>query len=305
MSKFADRILQEASDKRSPICVGIDPRPALLPPEILDHARKEHAEEAEALAAAFLAFGRIVVDLVADHAIAVKPQVAFFEPLLGPGYAAYASLCRSARDAGLVVIADVKRGDIGSTAEAYARSWFAPEDGRGPVADAITVNPLFGTDGLTPFIDAAEETGGGLFVLVRTSNPTAAEIQDLMVGDDPVHSRVAALVRGWNDGRVGESGYGPVGAVVGATRPDLLRTLRDRLSDSILLLPGYGAQGAGAADVRGAFDARGRGALVSASRSITFPWASSGSVPSDWKDAIRNAVRTMHRELDEVLGRGH
>lgn len=304
MKAFGERVTAAIAEKRSAVCVGLDPRPALLPSDCLEAGHASSPREEEALAEASRIFCRRVVQLVAPHCAAVKPQVAFFEVFGSAGMEAYLDVCAFARGKGLPVIADIKRGDIGTTAEAYARAWLARRGEEAPRADACTINPYLGRDGVIPFLEAASGSGGGVFVLVRTSNPSAADFQDLRVDGETLYLRVARLVRSLNEGRVGPSGYGPLGAVVGATRPEMLGLLRAELPTSILLLPGFGAQGAGPADVVDGFDENGNGCLVSASRSITFPWSGESVVPRTWEERIVDAVTKMRDDLLAVLSAG-
>ncbi len=295
MKPFAARLHEAMRAKKSAVCVGLDPRLEALPAPLRGAARGD----AVAQAAAFEEFCVGVLDAVRHVAVAVKPQAAFFERLRSPGVAALERVIAAARARDLLVIADVKRGDIGTTAEAYAEAWLGGAE-FSPLADACTVNAFLGGDGVKPFVKAATQHGGGIFVLVKTSNPGSAELQDLVSDGKTISAHVAALVRGWNE-RSGEA-YGPVGAVVGATWPAHLVALRAELPGSVLLLPGYGAQGAGAADVVGGFDADGLGAIVTASRSVTFPWGSSAA-PADWRGMIGAAAEKMRSELDVALQR--
>ncbi len=288
---FADRLMAEMARKRSQVVVGIDPRPAQLPPELADGCRRRTR---------FVAFARGVVEAVAEHAAAVKPQVAFFEALGCEGMRAYAETVRIAREAGLLVIGDVKRSDIASTAAAYATAHLG-EDGGDFVADAVTVNPYLGADGVRPFLDAAAEHGRGLFALVKTSNPSSADIQDLDCGGRPLYERVAALVEEWGAPLRGESGYSSLGAVVGATYPQELARLRELMPHTPFLVPGFGAQGGGVEEVKAAFDADGLGAVVNSSRGIIFayerePYRSEFG-PERWKEAVKAAAEEMQREL--------
>lgn len=296
MKSFAERVLEAAALKESAVCVGIDPRWESLPASLRGSSRGDAATQA----AAFEEFGCGVIDAVRTSAVAIKPQAAFFERLRTPGFQAFERVCAHARKQGLLVIADVKRGDIGSTAEAYAEAYLGGEEFP-PLADACTVNAYLGSDGVTPFVAQARRHHGGLFVLVKTSNKSSGELQDLDCGGVPVHERMAGLVAQWNQ-PLDAQGYGPVGAVVGATWPGHLKRLRSLLPTSLLLLPGYGAQGAGAADVIPGFDAQRRGALVTASRSVTFPWGS-GAAPADWRGMVGEAAEAMRREIAAALER--
>ena len=208
---------------------------------------------------------------------AVKPQIAMYEALGPAGVDVYTMTCDYAASRGLYVLADAKRGDIGSTAAAYAHM-LTGVDGFDPwKVDAVTVNPYLGTDGITPFVDAAKESDKDLFVLVRTSNPSSSELQMLDLADgSKVYEHVADLVEGWGADSVGAHGYSRVGAVVGATHPEEGKALRKRMPHTFFLVPGYGAQGGTAADVRGMFDADGSGAIVNSSRGIIGAWKKDG-----------------------------
>ena len=236
---------------------------------------------------------------MAPVAAAVKLQLACFEQYGPPGFKAFKHLCDRAAKAGLIVIADAKRGDIGISAAAYSAAYIGRPDGfDGKIdnlgADAITVNPLFGSDGMQPFFDDCSQYGAGIFVLVKTSNPGSVDLQDLSVGETPrkFYQEVAVLVDKWGSKLIGESGNSSVGAVVGATHPRVLADLRETLPRTPLLLPGYGAQGARAAEVAVAFDSRGLGALVTASRSIIY--AGEGE---DYAARAADAAERMRAEL--------
>lgn len=248
MKSFSDRLCDVVTHVDTPLCVGIDPWPERLPGTgpVADRA---------------LRFGRAVVEACAGQVAAVKPQFAFFEAMGPAGMCSLAEVCRAAREAGLLVIGDAKRGDIGSTAAAYAAATLGP-DAPFP-CDALTVSPFLGPESLEPFVRAAEGNGTGLFVLLRTSNPGAARWQA------PVEADLAAWIRAQG-----------VGAVVGATHGDVSR-LRALLPDSWLLVPGFGAQGASAADARRALRPDGRGALIVSARGATFPDAWRGD-PATW-----------------------
>lgn len=308
---FADRLIERARATRSAVCVGIDPRWRMLPAELRERARDLEPELAPAAALAYDELASAVIEATAPYVCAVKLQSAFFEALGPAGFDILARVIRIARNAGLLVILDAKRGDIGSTSEAYAQAAFGgleiegePLAGLG--ADAVTVNPYFGTDGVEPFLRACDARERGLFVLVRTSNPSATELQDLVVEDGgeraKVYERVAALVRKWGEGRLGQSGWSSVGAVAGATSPETLAEIRALLPNSILLVPGYGAQGAGAEDVARAFDDKGEGAIVNASRSIVFAKKDAQTL-GELASAAGEAAKRMRDDLGEALAR--
>ncbi len=302
---FADRLTLAVRRTGAPCCVGIDPRLDWIPAEL--RARFAARPTPHTVAAALQEMHRRIVDRIARWVPAIKPQLAFFEQLGAPGIAAYEDLVRHARDRGVLVIADAKRGDIGSTAEAYAAAFLGgvrlgDVDLSPPRADALTIQPWFGTDGVEPFLRACDREGAGLFVLVKTSNPSSAELQDLVCGDRTVSMHVAAAVDAWGRSRVGASGYSSVGAVVGATHRSHLLPLRRAMPRAILLLPGYGAQGGSASDVVDAFDDNGLGALVVAARSVHFAYRRpDGSEEPDWEAAIENAARRMCEDVAGAL----
>lgn len=293
MRPFADRLAEAQSAKRSAVCVGIDPRVSLLPREFRP-SRDTPNGHAEAVAA----WARELVAVVAPYVPVVKPQLAFFEALGAAGFRAYHETVLAAQERGLLVIADAKRGDIGSTASAYAEAHF---DVVG--ADAMTVNPFLGRDSLDPFLPHCRK-GRGIYVLVKTSNPGSADLQDLRVGDVPLHEHVARMVDaiGGESGLVGASGQSSVGAVVGATHPAELQRLRGRMPRAPLLLPGYGAQGGTAADCAAGFLPDGTGAVVNSSRGITFAFRSGDHGErfgeARWRESVQAAVIEMRDALE-------
>jgi orotidine-5'-phosphate decarboxylase len=295
---FSDRLLEAVESKRSHVVVGLDPEHGSLPPEILDaHPAARYATEAVMKAACYSDFLTTLIPAIADVACAVKPQIAYFEALGTVGYALYEDIVATAQRHGLLVIADVKRGDIGSTAEAYAKAHL---DMAG--ADAVTVNPYFGTDGLEPFFKRCREAGKGVYVLVKTSNPSSAEIQDLLVESGrPVYDRVADLVRQWGRDTVGARGYSSVGAVVGGTHPEEGSALRKRLAGVPFLIPGYGAQGATASDIAAFFDGNGTGAVVNSARAILYAYKKAPG--RHWVDAARMEAEVMRDALWRAAGR--
>jgi orotidine-5'-phosphate decarboxylase len=266
---FADRLAAAVEDKGAPLCVGIDPDPALLPAGV-----------------GVAEFCRGIVDAVAGVAVAVKPQAAFFEAQGATGWATLVDVCGYAREAGLLVIADAKRGDVPSTARAYAAAF-------APIADAVTVNPYLGLDSLEPFF--AHE-GLGVLAILKTSNPGSEDLQDLPLADGrPFWEHVASLIDRWGEDYVGASGLSSVGAVVGATHPDVLETVRSLLPRAVLLLPGVGAQGGRLDDLAAAFSAGPASALPSASRSVIY--ADRGDA---WQEAIAAVAMRLADELRTV-----
>jgi orotidine-5'-phosphate decarboxylase len=275
MISFTDR-LADTVRRKGPLCVGIDPRLESLPNSL----REKYPDPA----AAFEAFGLRILELVEPFAGVVKPQAAFFEQYGPAGFAAMQAILRRAKEMGFVTILDAKRGDIASTATAYAEAAFGPTWD----ADSLTVNPYLGQDAVEPFIQTARQSGRGIFVLVRTSNPGAGLFQDLDSGGRALYRHVADAVVKWNDN------VGDVGAVVGATHPAELRELRLAMPNVWLLVPGYGAQGGTADDVKAAFDANGLGAIVNSSRGVTFPFQ-----PNDaaWETKVVEAAKRSRAEL--------
>jgi orotidine-5'-phosphate decarboxylase len=270
VTHFSDRLADAVERKSSQLVVGLDPVVERMPAE---------------LDGDLLAFCSGIIDAVAPHAVAVKPQSAFFEQHGADGVHAFTEVCHHARAAGLLVIADVKRGDIGSTAGAYADAFI-------PLADAVTLNPYLGGDSVEPFLDACRREGAGIFCLVKTSNPGSADVQDVPLADGrKLWQHVAGLVDAWGDDLIGERGFSAVGAVIGATFPDEIARARQLLPRSVLLLPGIGAQGAAPADVAAAFAAGRASALISASRSVIF--ASRGG---DWRPAAAGEAERLARE---------
>ncbi len=279
-----DRLIESIEATQNPSIVGLDPTETLVPPQVVasfaDEVRDsvESAEEVPAaqLAVAYYEFNRTIIDAVDDIVPAVKPQIAMYEALGPAGIDVYAMTCEYARERGLYVLADVKRGDIGSTAAAYATMLTGLGEYDPWNVDAVTVNPYLGTDGITPFVTAADETDKDIFVLVRTSNPSSSELQMLDLADGKkIYEHMADLVEGWGADSLGQRGYSCVGAVVGATHPTEGAALRKRMPHTFFLVPGYGAQGGTAADVRGMFDHNGSGAVVNSSRGIIGAWKKS------------------------------
>jgi len=301
---FADRLLEAIERKGSPVCVGLDPLLERLPVDLSRRAGGAPAQAGDdpAEAAALLErFCVEVIDAVADIVPAVKPQVAHFERYGGAGMSAYHQVMRTAKQAGLLVIADVKRGDIGSTAAQYAAAYLKGPDG----PDAITVSGYFGADGLSPFVEAARDGGNGLFVLVRTSNPSARDVQDFTDAEGKTlfqHTAQCVASLGEAGELIGARGYSLVGAVVAATYPQEARLLREIMSQQLFLVPGYGAQGAGAEDCAAAFKPDGTGAIVNASRSVIYAFRRPGQVEADWKAAVREAARAFAGDIARALG---
>jgi orotidine-5'-phosphate decarboxylase len=306
MKLFSDRLCRAIIDKRTPLVVGIDPVLEQMPPTLL--TKKNVGKSSAAAADLFLEFGLAIIEVAAPLVPAVKINSAYFERYHSPGVSVYRQLIKAARQAGLLVIGDVKRSDIGHTAAQYAVAQLADTDytdlieNAGP--DAITVNAYLGSDGVKPFLDIASAAGKGVFVLVRTSNPGGAEIQELPLADGrPLYMHMADLVNRW-DPAVGEYGWSSLGAVVGATTGHSLAAIRAAAGKSIFLIPGFGAQGGSLTDTLPAFDGRGLGAIIAASRSIIYAWREAKYAElaqADWRRAVEQALIDHKTQIGSLI----
>ena len=299
MLHFTDRLNAAVQACGSPVLVGLDPRAEMLPRGIL---REDRAEDVHRKAQAYKVFCRGVIDAVAGLVPAVKPQAAFFEQLGPPGMSALAEVIRYAgQEKGLLVILDAKRNDIGSTANAYARGLLGPGDQSPWGADALTVSPYLGDDSITPFVEVATQRAAGVFVLVKTSNPGGGMFQDLVADRRPLYRHVAGYVERLARQTLGRCGYGAVGGVVGATYAKQLAELRKQMPHTWFLVPGFGSQGGTAADVAGAFDREGGGAVINNSRGLIFAHARSPYAErfgaGRWQEAVEAATREMIEQL--------
>jgi len=293
---FADRLAVAVAERRSQLLVGLDPRLDLLPVEVRGDAHLGR----EAAAEAYARFCRGLVDAVAPYVVGIKPQLAFFEALGADGIRALEDVCAYARTAGLLVVADAKRGDIGSTARSYAAAYLEAEEGSLPLGDALTVNTYLGRDSLEPFVAACRRSGGGIFCLVKTSNPGGADVQDLVLRDGrPLWHHVAMMVAELGEDLVGEHGLSNVGAVVGATYPRAVGEARRLMPQAILLLLGVGAQGATPADVARAFTSGPASALVSVSRSVIYAFRATGA---EWRTAAAAEAARLQAEVWSISG---
>ncbi|MDR2156243.1 MAG: orotidine-5'-phosphate decarboxylase [Clostridiales Family XIII bacterium] len=309
-----DRLTERIEQLNNPAVVGLDPTLEMMPSGLRREMYERFGRTPKAVGEMFAAFNRTIVDSVSDIVPAVKPQIAMYERYGLDGVSAYLRTTDYAAARGLLVIGDVKRGDIASTAEAYA-AHLAGVEVEGErfdpwKEDAVTIHPYLGADSVMPFVDACKNFGKAVFVLIKTSNAGSGDIQDLRTaGDAPVYARVARLVSEWGRDCIGTRGYSRVGAVVGATHKETGAYLRSLLPHTFFLVPGYGAQGAGAEDVRGFFDAAGGGAVVNSSRGITAAWlkraTGSGGGDSvslrDVGQAARDAAIEMRDRLREVI----
>jgi orotidine-5'-phosphate decarboxylase len=304
---FSDSLIAAIERTRAPICIGIDPIVESLPDEIRGKYISRD-DEPEAAIDAIFEFTTRILRIAAPLAPIVKFQSAYFEKYLWEGVEAYYSLIQEARELGLLTIGDVKRGDIGSTAGAYAAGHLAElsDDEQAVTPDSITVNPMLGLDTLEPFVKTARESGKGLFVLVRTSNPGSVELQDAQLKSGTTWSemlaeKLNAIATG--PGMIGSRGFSAIGAVVGATQAHTIKSIRQRLPKSIFLLPGYGTQGATAEMTRAAF-VDGRGAIVSASRSILYAHKEakySAQFGKNWEKCVEAALKDMTQDVSRVI----
>lgn len=305
VTNFSDRLIAAIRQKNAPCVVGLDPRLESMPKFILDSGG---GSPDELLRRQIATFHRVVIDSVFDLVPAVKPQTAFFEQYGIPGLLALADTIEYAREKGLLVIVDAKRNDVGSTAEAYARAFL----GGGTstlIGDALTVSPYLGRDSLMPFVEACEKHGKGLFVLVKTSNRGSGDLQDCTVRDSghettifmKVAELVASLVTSAGETTIGASGYSSIGAVVGATFPQQAAQIRIAMPKAIFLVPGYGTQGGTGKDVVPCFHPHGMGAIVNASRSITYELPTPEIPERDFRALLRTRVLKMVSEINRFV----
>jgi orotidine-5'-phosphate decarboxylase len=310
---FVDRLITQIKRFDNPTVAGLDPRLDYVPAAIRNEAFRLYGNNFRGAAEAIIVFNKRLIDALCDIVPAVKPQLAYYEMYGIEGIRAFYETCRYAREKGMIVIADGKRNDIGTTAQAYSAAYLGKtkiegDDHSAFDADALTVNPYLGYDGIKPFIDDCAGSGKGIFVLVKTSNRSSGQLQDLITQDGKhIYEKVAELVNEWGIGMIGENGYSSVGAVVGATWPDQAAVLRGIMKKTYILVPGYGAQGGTAADAVRAFNDDGLGAVINASRSIMCAWKS-----EQWKDkydedgfdqAARDEAIRMRDEIREALSK--
>lgn len=287
---------------KAPVMVGLDPYLPILPPHIVREAFEEHGQTLRGAAEAYARFCTELLDALKDAVPAVKLQSACFEALGADGIAVMQRLSVYAKELGYYVLIDSMRGDVGSVAEIYAQAMF----GEVPVGetvhrlygcDALTVNGYLGSDGIKPFLPYCKRDGKNIFLLLKTSNRSSREVQDLLSGDRVVYTAMADLVMRWSADLFGKNGYSEIGAVVGATFPQTLKLLREKYDRLFFLVPGYGAQGGTAKNVQFAFDRFGHGAIVTASRSILCAWQKAGS---DGTDYLTHAVAAMEKMKKEI-----
>lgn len=303
-------LVEKISVLNAPVVVGLDPMLSYVPEHIQKKAFEEYGETLEGAAEAIWQFNKAIVDATYDLIPAVKPQIAMYEQFGIPGLAAFAKTCEYCKSKGLVVIGDIKRGDIGSTSGAYATGHLGKvqvgsKSYSGFSEDFVTVNPYLGTDGVKPFVDVCKQENKGIFVLVKTSNPSSGEFQDQLVDGTPIYELVAKKVVEWGEECMGDT-YSNVGCVVGATYPEMGKVLRKLMPKTYILVPGYGAQGGKAEDLMHYFNEDGLGAIVNSSRGIIAAYkqekyASFGE--QNFADASRQAVVDMIEDITGAIAR--
>ena len=291
---------------KNPTVAGLDARIEYVPEHIRAAAFEEYGVGLKGAAEAVWQFNRGLIDALCDIVPAVKPQSAYYENLGWQGMEVLERTIKYAKEKGLFVIADIKRGDIGSTAAAYAEGWLSGTEIGGQVfksfdADCVTLNGYMGSDSIRPFLEAAKAEDKCVFVLVKTSNPGSGELQDMVAGDRLVYQVMGDLTQRIAAGTEGKYGYTIAGAVTGATWPSDIRALRKRLEHTFFLVPGYGAQGGTADDVRYAFDKYGHGAIVNSSRGIMCAWQKTGGDGHDFKEAARSAALKMRDDIRQYV----
>lgn len=302
------QLIRKIQETKAPVCVGLDPMLSYIPEHITGAAFGAYGETLKGAAEAIWQFNKEIIDSTWDLIPAVKPQIAMYEQFGIEGLMAYDKTVKYCQEKGLIVIGDVKRGDIGSTSAAYATGHI----GKAKVGEKllagfdtefITVNPYLGTDGIKPFLDVCNEFNKGIFVLVKTSNPSSGEFQDQLVGGRPLYELVAEKVVQWGQDSM-DGGYSNVGAVVGATYPEMSRVLRKLMPRTYFLVPGYGAQGGTAEDLRYCFNEDGLGAVVNSSRGIIAAYRQDKYKdfgPEGFGQASRQAVKDMVADIGRVL----
>ena len=301
-----DLLVKKIKEKGNPSVAGLDPVLSYVPEYLREKAYKEYGKNLKGACEAIWEFNKGLIDAFYDVVPAVKPQSAFYEMYGLYGEEVLHRTIKYAKEKGLYIILDVKRNDIGSTAEAYSKAYLGTVDIDGETVspcdvDCVTVNPYLGTDGIKPFAEDCKKFDKAIFALVKTSNPSSGELQDLDAGDKKIYEHVAELVNEWNKDTIGESGYGAIGAVVGATYPEQAKILRGIMKQSYFLVPGYGAQGGGAMGVKPCFNDDGLGAIVNSSRGIMCAYKK-----GDWKDeefaeAARAEAIRMKDDITSVL----
>ncbi len=304
-----DRLIENIIEKQNPTVAGLDPKLDYVPASVRDACFAQYGKTLEGAAAALLAFNKAIIDQICDIVPAIKPQAAYYEMYGWQGVRALAETIAYAQQKGMFVMTDGKRNDIGTTMEAYATAHLGTTDVAGEAidafgADALTVNGYLGTDGIRPLVKICQEKDKGIFVLVKTSNPSSGELQDLkLTNGASVYEQMGRMCEQWGEALPGKYGYSGVGAVVGATYPEQLKEMREKAPHTFFLVPGYGAQGGGAQDAKNAFDKNGLGAIINSSRGIMCAWKKQGLTEDDFAVAARNEALRMKADILSVIGK--
>lgn len=304
-----DRLIKKIVEMQNPTVAGLDPKLAFVPDSIKKQCFEKYGNTLQAAAEALLMFNKAIIDEIYDIVPAIKPQAAYYEMYGWQGMKALAETIEYAKSKGMYIITDGKRNDIGTTMEAYATAHLGETAVAGEMleafgGDALTVNGYLGSDGIKPLLNVCNEKDKGIFVLVKTSNPSSGELQDMKLEDGrTIYERMGEMCENWGTELMGEYGYSGVGAVVGATYPEMLKELREKLPHTFFLVPGYGAQGGGADDAKYAFDGNGIGAIVNSSRGIMCAWQKQeGMTEDDFAKAARVEAIRMREDLQNVIG---
>lgn len=302
-----DKLINKIIETKNPTVAGLDPKLDYIPSYIKEAMMSEYDDVLEGAAQAILEFNKGLIDALYDVVPAIKPQAAYYEMYGWQGVRTLKKTIEYAKSKGMYVITDGKRNDIGTTMEAYATAHL----GRVTIenkeiepfgADALTVNGYLGTDGISPLIDVCDKYDKGIFVLVKTSNKSSGELQDKMIGNKHVYEVMGDMCEDWGSNSIGKYGYSSVGAVVGATYPEQLLELREKMPHTLFLVPGYGAQGGGAKDVSNAFDKNGLGAIVNSSRGIMCAYKKEGCDERDYANAARREAIRMREDITKYTG---
>lgn len=301
-----DLLVKKIKEKGNPSVAGLDPKIEYVPEYIRKKAYTQYGQNLKGASEAIWEFNKGLIDALYDVVPAVKPQSAFYEMYGLHGEEIMHRTIEYAKEKGLYIILDVKRNDIGSTAEAYSKAYLGRREVDGVECDAcgvdcVTVNPYLGTDGIMPFVNDCKKYNKAIFSLVKTSNPSSGELQDLISDDKHIYEKVAECVNKWNEDTVGDSGYGAVGAVVGATYPAQAEVLRKLMPKSYFLVPGYGAQGGGAQGVKPCFNDDGMGAIVNSSRGIMCAYKQGDWKEEQFAEAARAEAVRMREDLISVI----
>ena len=302
------RLIEKIAQMQNPSVVGLDSLLDYIPQHIKEEKFQQYGDTFDAAAQAILEYNKAIIDEICDIVPAIKPQAAYYELYSWQGMWALCETVKYAQEKGMIVIMDGKRNDIGSTMQAYAKAHLGTSEVNGKQlsafgSDMLTVNGYLGSDGVNPLLTICNEQDKGIFVLVKTSNPSSGELQDQKIGDKSIYETMGAMCEQWGSQIENNYGYSRVGAVVGATYPEQLSEMRKKMPHTFFLVPGYGAQGGGAKDVAGAFDENGLGAIVNSSRAILTAWRKAGTDGKDFAQQARKAALTMKEDIMGVVGK--